>query len=149
VAVARACGHEVAYLPGLAMRRIADLYPGNAKTDARDAFVIADAARTLPHTLRRVDVGDDTLVELDVLVGYDDDLAAEATRISNRIRGLLTGIHPALERVVGPKVNHQGVLEILSRCGGPIGIRAAGRRTLTAIAVKHAPGWAQSWPNRS
>jgi hypothetical protein len=31
-----------------AMRRIADLYPGNAKTDARDAFIIADAARTLP-----------------------------------------------------------------------------------------------------
>lgn len=74
------------------MRRIADLYPGNAKTDARDAFVIADAACTLPHTLRRVDVGDDTLAELDVLVGYDDDLAAEATRISNRIRGLLAGL---------------------------------------------------------
>ncbi|WP_435070851.1 IS110 family transposase, partial [Amycolatopsis thermoflava] len=28
VAVARAAGHQVAYLPGLAMRRIADLYPG-------------------------------------------------------------------------------------------------------------------------
>src|SRR5699024_4487439 len=39
---------------GLAMRRIADLYPGNAKIDARDALVIADAARTLPHTLRAV-----------------------------------------------------------------------------------------------
>jgi Transposase len=51
-AVTRACGHQVAYLPGLAMRRIADLYPGNAKTDARDAFIIADAARSLPHTLR-------------------------------------------------------------------------------------------------
>ncbi|MFI6241378.1 IS110 family transposase, partial [Micromonospora sp. NPDC050795] len=36
VAVARACGHQVAYLPGLAMRRIADLHPGTAKTDARD-----------------------------------------------------------------------------------------------------------------
>jgi hypothetical protein len=35
------------------MRRIADLYPGNARTDARDAFVIADAARPLPQTLRR------------------------------------------------------------------------------------------------
>jgi hypothetical protein len=69
----------VAYLPGLAMRRIADLYPGRAKTDARDAFVIADAARSLPHTLRPVDVGDEALAELDVLVGFDDDLAGEAT----------------------------------------------------------------------
>jgi len=48
IAVARARGITVAYLPGLAMRRIADLYPGETKTDARDAYVIADAARTLP-----------------------------------------------------------------------------------------------------
>ena len=51
VAVARAMGIDVAYLPGLAMRRIADLHPGNAKTDARDAYVIAEAARSM-HRLR-------------------------------------------------------------------------------------------------
>jgi transposase len=139
VAVARAAGHQVAYLPGLAMRRIADLYPGRAKTDARDAFIIADAARSLPHTLRPVDVGDDALAELDVLVGFDDDLAGEVTRIGNRVRGLLTGVHPALERAIGPRISHPAVLEILSRCGGPTGIRAAGRRKLTAIATAHAP----------
>jgi transposase len=139
VAVARAAGHQVAYLPGLAMRRIADLYPGKAKTDARDAFIIADAARSLPHTLRPVDVGDDALAELDVLVGFDDDLAGEATRLGNRIRGLLTAIHPALERAIGPRVTHPAVLEILSRCGGPTGIAKAGRRKLTAIATTHAP----------
>ncbi|MGQ4597932.1 IS110 family transposase [Nocardia sp. R6R-6] len=139
VTVARACGHDVAYLPGLSMRRIADLYPGQAKTDARDAHIIADAARTMPHTLRRVDIGDETLTELAVLAGFDDDLAGEATRTSNRIRGLLTGIHPALERVLGPRIAHPAVLEILSRCGGPKGIRAAGRRKLTTIATKHEP----------
>src|SRR5438046_2711307 len=36
VAVAQAAGAAVGYLPGLAMRRIADLHPGQAKTDARD-----------------------------------------------------------------------------------------------------------------
>jgi uncharacterized protein (DUF1786 family) len=75
VAVARACGHQGAYLP----RRLADLHPGTAKTDARDAYVIADAARTLPHTLRRVDAGDEAFAELEVLIGYHDDLAAEST----------------------------------------------------------------------
>lgn len=139
VAVARACGHQVAYLPGLAMRRLADLHPGAAKTDARDAYVIADAARTLPHTLRRIDVGDEALAELEVLVGFDDDLAGESTRLANRIRGLLTQIHPALERVLGPKVQHKAVLELLARCGGPAGLRKAGRRKLTAIAAKNAP----------
>jgi transposase len=114
------------------------LLPG-PRTDARDAYVIADAARTLPHTLRRVDTGDDTLAELEMLIGYDDDLAGEATRISNRIRGLLTQIHPALERVLGPKIAHPAVLELLSRCGGPVGLRKAARRKLTSIAVKNAP----------
>jgi transposase len=139
VAVARDCGHQVAYLPGLVMRRLADLHPGTAKTDARDAYVIADAARTLPHTLRRVDTGDDTLAELEVLVGYDDDLAGEVTRISNRIRGLLTQIHPPLERVLGPKLQHPAVLQLLSQCGGPAGLRKAGRTKLTEIVKKRAP----------
>ncbi len=94
------------------MRHIADLYPGRAKTDARDAHIIADAARIMPHTLRRVDLGDETLTEFGVLVGFHDDLAGEATRTSNRIRGLLTSVHPAIERVLGPRVAHPAVPEI-------------------------------------
>ncbi|MGF6735670.1 hypothetical protein OKW50_007843 [Paraburkholderia youngii] len=34
------------------MRRIADLHAGEAETDARDAAIIAEAARSMPHTLR-------------------------------------------------------------------------------------------------
>lgn len=139
VAVARAAGVEVAYLPGLAMRRIADLHPGNAKTDARDAHVIAEAARTMPHTLRRVDMNDDALADLEVIVGFDDDLAGEVTRVTNRIHGLLTQIHPALERAIGPKLHHKAVLELLTRFGGPAGLRAAGRRRLLAVARPRAP----------
>lgn len=33
------------------MRRTADLYPDEARTDAKDAAVIPDAARTMPPTL--------------------------------------------------------------------------------------------------
>lgn len=97
IAVARHLGIDVGYLPGLAMRRIADLYPGEGKTDARDAFVIADAARTMPHTLRRVGTDDETLAGLSVLAGYDDDLAAQATRLANRLHDSLLHIHPALD----------------------------------------------------
>lgn len=139
VAVARSMGVEVAYLPGLAMRRIADLHPGTAKTDARDAYVIADAARSMPHTLRRVDVGEEALAELKVLVGFDDDLAAEATRLANRIRGLLTQVHPALERVLGPRVQQKAALALLGRHGGPAGMRKAGRARLLATAKRANP----------
>ena len=139
VTVARAMGIDVAYLPGLAMRRIADLHPGNAKTDARDAFIIAEAARSMPHALRRVDTDDEALADLEVIVGYDDDLAGEVTAQANRIRGLLTQINPALERVLGPRVQHPAVLELLVRFGGPTGLRTAGRRRLLAVVKPRAP----------
>lgn len=82
VAVAQAEGIMVGYLPGLAMRRIADLHPGEAKTDARDAAIIAEAARTLPHTLRSIVVTDEQAAELSMLCGFDDDLAKQATPLS-------------------------------------------------------------------
>ncbi|MFV2028516.1 IS110 family transposase, partial [Micromonospora sp. LOL_028] len=86
-----------------------------------------------------VDTGDDALAELEVMVGYDDDLAGEVTRVANRIRGLLTQIHPPLERVLGPKLQHPAVLEAISRCGGPTGLRRAGRAKLTEIVKARAP----------
>lgn len=52
IAVARDLSAHVAYLPGLAMRKAADLPPGRSKTDAREAFIIAGTARAMPHTLR-------------------------------------------------------------------------------------------------
>jgi hypothetical protein len=58
VAVAQAEGVLVGYLPGLSMRRIADLHEGEAKTDARDAAIIAQAARSMPHALRSIQVDD-------------------------------------------------------------------------------------------
>ena len=139
VTVARDVGVDVAYLPGLAMRRIADLHPGNAQTDARDAYVIAEAARSMPHALRRVDTGDEALADLEVIVGFDDDLAAEVTRVTNRIHGLLTQIHPALERAIGGKLHHKAVLEPLRRFGGPAGLRQAGKRRIAAVMRPRAP----------
>uniref|UniRef100_UPI001F26DC4B IS110 family transposase n=1 Tax=Streptomyces shenzhenensis TaxID=943815 RepID=UPI001F26DC4B len=141
--VARDAGCKVAYLPGLAMRRIADLYPGEAKTDAKDAAVIADAARTMPHTLRSLELTDEITAELTVLVGFDQDLAAEATRTSNRIRGLLTQFHPSLERVLGPRLDHPAVTWLLERHGSPAALRRAGRRRLVEVIRPKAPRMAQ------
>ncbi len=136
LAVARNMGCPVAYLPGLTMRRIADLYPGEAKTDARDAFIIADAARAMPHTLRAIDGEDETIAELEMIVGFDDDLAGEATRVANRLHGLLTQIHPSLERVLGPRLQHPAVLALLERFGSPAQMRKAGRRRLVTLLLR-------------
>lgn len=141
--VARDCGCEVAYLPGLAMRRAAEMYEGEAKTDARDAFVIADVARTNPRTLRQITVADETQAELAMLIGFDDDLAGESTRTSNRLRGLLAQIHPSLERVLGPRIGHPAVLELLDRFGSPQQLRRAGTRQIAKILKPKAPRMAE------
>lgn len=139
LAVARAAGVEVGYLPGLAMRRIADLHPGEAKTDARDAAIIAQAARSMPHALRALHADDVQTAELSMLAGFDEDLAAQINQTSNRIRGLLTQIHPALERVLGPRLQHPAVLDLLQRYPEPQAMRAAGRARLAARLRKLAP----------
>jgi len=126
-------------VPGLAMRRIADLHAGEAKTDARDAAIIAQAARTMPHALRALRRDDETTSELAMLSGFDEDLAGQINQASNRIRGLLTQIHPALERVLGPKLGLLAVLDLLERYPSPQLMRAAGRGRLAARLRRLSP----------
>ncbi|GLB69443.1 IS110 family transposase [Arthrobacter mangrovi] len=139
VAVARDCGCEVAYLPGLAMRKAADLHPGKSKTDAKDAFIIAATARSMPHTLRAVDRDSEVLAALKVLSGFDVDLTHECTRAINRLRSLLLQIFPALERAFpGDTLTRQLVLDMLMKYAGPTGLRAAGRGNVLRWARNHS-----------
>ena len=69
----------VAYVTGLAMRRAADLYAGAAKTDPKDAFVLADYARRNADRLPWTQPSDELLARLRILNGRDADLAADAT----------------------------------------------------------------------
>ena len=137
-AVARDCGCAVAYLAGRAMRKAADLYPGKSKTDARDAFIIADTARAMPHTLRAVDRDSEVLSALKVLSGFDADLTHECTRAINRLRSLLLQIFPALERVFpGTVLSRTVVLDLLIKYADPTGLRAAGRGNVLRWARNH------------
>ena len=139
IAIARDVGADVAYLPGLAMRKAADLYPGQSKTDARDAFIIADTARTMPHTLRAVDRDSDVLSALKVLSGFDEDLAHESTRAINRLRSLLVQIYPSLERVFpGIALTRTIVLDLFIRYHGPAGLKAAGKAGVKRRARNHS-----------
>lgn len=146
VAVARSLRIDVAYLPGLAMRRIADLHPGQAKTDARDAHVIADAARTMPHTLRRIGTDDELLAELTVLAGYDDDLATQSTRLTNRLRDAMLHVHPALERLLGPRMDRGGVLDLLATAPTPHALHELGEHGIEEIMRPRSPRLAKTLP---
>lgn len=137
ITAARAAGCRVAYLPGLSMRRAADLHPGEAKTDARDAFVIAETARTMPHTLRAIDRDEETLAALTMLTGYDNDLAGEVNRTTNRLRGLLSQIHPSLERVLGGRLAYPYIQALLAKHGSPAKIQGLGPAWCEALLKAH------------
>ena len=139
VCVARRRGVPVAYVPGLVMRRASELYPGEAKTDRRDSYVLADTARTHARRLHWLEASDETLERLRVLGGYDDDLAHDVNRTANRLRDMLLAVSPALERVLGPRLDHPVARALLARYPTPTALRAAGRRRLGPLAKRHAP----------
>ena len=105
----------VAYVPGLVMRRAADLYPGEAKTDQRNAYILSDTARTRRKQVHWLDVAsDELLAQLRVLNGFDTDLAADQARVTNRLRDALTSIGPALERAIGKRLGQPGVRDLVT-----------------------------------
>ena len=140
IAVARRRQVPVAYVPGLVMRRAADLYPGEAKTDRRDAFVIADTARMRRRHVHWLDVGNDELLDqLRVLNGFDIDLAADVVRLTNRLRDALTSISPAIERAVGSRLAYGGVRDLLVKFSTPTALRSAGRARIIATIKTRSP----------
>jgi transposase len=140
LAVAARRGTPVAYVPGLVMRRAADLYPGEAKTDRRDAYVIADTGRTRRKQVHWLDAGsDELLAALRVLNGYDIDLAADATRLASRLRDALTSIAPALERAVGDRLHQAGIRDLLAKYPTLTALRAAGRARIERMIKTRSP----------
>lgn len=129
----------VAYVSGLVMRRAADLYAGVAKTDPRDAWVLADYARRNPDRLTWVEISDELLARLRVLNGRDTDLAGDANRAINRCREALLAVSPALERVVGPRLAQPGVRDLLVKWATPTTLREAGPTRIRNTIKKRSP----------
>ena len=148
LAVARSRQVPVAYVPGLVMRRAADLYPGEAKTDKRDAFIITDTGRTRRKQVQWLDAASDELLErLRVLNGFDIDLAADQTRLTNRCRDALASVSPALERAVGSRLGHAGVRDLLAKYPTPSALKAAGRARIARTLRARSPRLADKVAN--
>lgn len=104
---ARAAGLAVAYLPGLAASRAAGLFAGEAKTDERDAAVIARTALGVPDSLSGVPGRGEALEAARALSSQRDHVVACATRDKNRLRAVCARVLPGPRgrgRPVGPAV---------------------------------------------
>jgi transposase len=119
-----------------------DVFRGEAKSDAKDARVIAETAR-LRSDLVTLTATDDLVVELTRLTGHREDLMADWVRGINRLRDLLTGIFPALERAFD--YSTRSALVLLTGYQTPNAIRAAGEDGIADFLREHG-AWARGIP---
>jgi len=138
VAVLVASGQRVVYVPGRVVNRMTGVFRGESKTDSKDARVIAETAR-MRHDLTVVTATDELVVELRTLTAHREDLMADWVRGINRLRDLLTGIFPALERAFD--YSTRSPLILLTGFQTPEAIRAAGDNGLVTYLREHS-----AWP---
>jgi transposase len=131
-------GLSLVHTPGLAVNRARQgIRGGERKSDPKDAAVIAELTRTRPD-LRAVEPLDPLDAEIRLLVARRRELVTEQTRRTARLRDLLSGLFPALERRIDPTTRTG--LVFLSHFAAPEDIRAAGAKRITRKLAKAATG---------
>ena len=147
-----AAEQQVVYVPGRVVHALASAYRGEGKTDAKDARLIADIARTRAD-FDVVQVPDPLVINLRQLTSYRADLVTDRVRTVNRLRDLLNSIFPALEtelRFLGTsallllstfctaaEVRDAGEVGLDMRLAN-LGVRSDRRRTVVAAALAAA-----------
>ena len=123
-------GQSVRYASGRVVAAMGAAYAGEGKTDAKDAYVIAETVR-LRRDLSVIDTDTDLVRNLAVLTGHRADLIADRVRMINRLRDLMTSVFPSLERAFDYS-SHKGALVLLTGYATPGQIRRLGQTRLTA-----------------
>jgi transposase len=123
-------GQSVLYASGRVVAAMSSAYIGEGKTDAKDAYVIAETAR-IRRDLAVIDKDTDLARNLAVLTGHRSDLIADRVRMINRLRDRMTSVFPSLERAFDYS-SCKGALVLLSGYASPHRIRRIGETRLTA-----------------
>ena len=126
--------HRLLYIPGRSVYYASGSYRGDAKSDAKDAAIIADQAR-MRRDLQPLRPGDEITVELRILTARRADLVADRTRAINRLRAQLLEYFPALERAFDYS-NSKAALILLTGYQTPDALRRAGAARLVAWLQK-------------
>lgn len=129
-------------MPGRVVNRMTGVFRGEAKSDAKDARVIAGTAR-MRSDLTPVTATDDLVIELDRLTAHREDLMADRVRGVDRLRELLTGIFPALERAFDYFTRSALVLH--TGFQAPQAIREAGQSGVDSYPREHG-AWSKGIP---
>ncbi|MFG1661342.1 IS110 family transposase [Micromonospora chersina] len=122
-------GQQTVYISQAGRSRRWPLGSPAAKTDARDAVVIANTAR-MRRDFLPVETPTELIAKLALLVAHRADLVEDWVRTVNRLRRLMLGISPVLERAL--TFTNVATLILISAYQTPEQIRAAGRDQLVA-----------------
>ncbi len=112
------------HIPGRTVHHASRGYRGDGKTDAKDAYVIADQAR-MRRDLQPLQEWDEIAVDLKILTARRYDLAADRSRAINRLRAQLLEYFPALERSFDYAAS-KAALILLTGYQTPAGLRRTG-----------------------
>lgn len=130
--MARSRGLEAAYLPGIAAHQASRLFAGDAKTDERDALVIAKTALGIPDSLLPVPEPDEARDAARAMASARDYAVECATRDKNRLRSVLLESCPAFEAACD--LSDAATLSAMAAIGGPWAMLDAGRAAVSAAA---------------
>nr|WP_184870343.1 IS110 family transposase [Kutzneria kofuensis] len=116
------------YIPGRTVHHASAGYRGSGKSDAKDAFIIADQAR-MRRDLHPMTAGDEIAVDLRILTARRYDLTADRTRAINRLRAQILEYFPALERAFDYS-SFKAALVLLTGFQTPAALRECGQAEL-------------------
>ncbi|MFF4401508.1 IS110 family transposase [Streptomyces sp. NPDC001480] len=128
-------GQRLFYIPGRTVHHASGAYKGDGKSDAKDAFVIADQAR-MRRDLKPLQETSEIAVDLKILTSRRMDLSADRTRAINRLRAQILEYFPALERAFDYSAC-KAALILLSGYQTPAALRRTGRARLTTWLKNH------------
>ncbi|MCQ8836620.1 IS110 family transposase [Streptomyces malaysiensis] len=128
-------GQKLLHIPGRTVHHASAAYRGSGKTDAKDAFVIADQAR-MRRDLQPLLETSEIAIDLKILTARRMDLSADRTRAVNRLRAQMLEYFPALECAFDYSVSKTALI-LLTGYQTPAALRRIGRARLATWLKNH------------
>jgi transposase len=132
------CGFVVVPIHPNAVKASRPRYSASqGKTDAGDAYLLADLLRTDGHRFRALAPPSDEIKALRGVVRLRDDLVAQRIALANQLRALLDGFWPGAAAVFA-EVDSPIALDFLDRYPTPQSAASLGLKRMAAFIARHA-----------
>ncbi|WP_418240302.1 IS110 family transposase [Ellagibacter isourolithinifaciens] len=129
---AKLAGVPRAHLPGLAAHGASRLFAGDAKTDERDAMVMAKTALGIPDALPAVADRPPEIGAARSLAAQRDFSTCESARSKNRLRSISLESCPEFEAQAD--LSDPATLKLMAAVGGPWSMSGASPQAVGALA---------------